>query len=302
MALTKKTANNVLMIINPVAGFSNAEQLQKVCREQFEGAGWKTRFHLTQVGENLPELIQKEAANGLDLVVAVGGDGTVAAVAAGLLNTKIPMGIIPTGTWNAIARHFYLPASPQRAIALMTGAHLLCELDMMAIGDTVHAMNIGIGFSASMIKGSDRQQKRRFGNLAYFKTFARQLLGLEMQRYFIEADGRHYKGRATEIFVANYGVVGLRFFEDRLNIHPDDGKVEILILKARTILDLPILVWQVFMKPEKRTPKYRKITARREIRIATFPPTEIQADGEELGQTPVTVTILPKSVQVIAPL
>jgi Sphingosine kinase and enzymes related to eukaryotic diacylglycerol kinase len=302
MAAKAKSAGKALIIINPVAGFSNAEQLQKVCEEQFELAGWSPRFHFTQVGENLAKLVQKESKRGLDLVVAVGGDGTVAAVAAALLNTKIPLGILPTGTWNAIARQFYLPASPQRAIALMTGPHSLCKLDMMAVGDTIHAMNLGVGFSASMIKGSDRQQKRHLGNLAYFKTFAKQLFGLQMQKYLIEVDGRLYKGRATEIMVANYGVIGLRFFEDRLNIHPDDGKVEILILKARTILDLPILIWQIFMKPEKRTPKYRKLSASREIRISTTPPVAVQADGEELGQTPVTVKILPRTVRVIAPL
>jgi YegS/Rv2252/BmrU family lipid kinase len=301
MTPVNSPSSKALILINPVAGFTNAEQMQKICREQFKSAGWEPRFHTTQTDENLTKFIQKETSKGLDLVVAVGGDGTVASVAAALMDTDIPLGIIPTGTWNAIARNFSLPASPQRAIALMTGPHSLCKLDMMAVNDTVHAMNIGIGFSAAMIQSTDRLQKRLFGNLAYIKNLGKQLFGLQMQRYFIEADGSVYKGRAAEIFVANYGVVGLRFIEDRLNIHPDDGKVELLILKARTLFDLPSLIWQIFMKPEKRTPKYRKIIASKEIFITTFPAAQVQADGEPLGQTPVRITVLPKTVQVITP-
>jgi diacylglycerol kinase family enzyme len=117
----------------------------------------------------------------------------------------------------------------------------------------------------------------------------------------MEVDGVLYKGRATEILVANYGVIGLRFFEDRLDIHPDDGKVEILILKARTLLDLPVLIWQIFVSREKRTPKYRKLTASHTIVITTQPPALVQADGEPLGETPIKIKILPQIIRVIAP-
>ena len=301
MPTTFKPGSKAFIIINPVAGFSDGNSLKKICEEQFHAAGWQTRIHFTQSNEDLTQLIQAEIAADVDLVVAAGGDGTIAAVAGSLLNTNVPLGIIPTGTWNAIARYLVLPGSPQRAIALMTGKHTMRKLDMMIVGNSIHAMNLGVGFSAIMANSADRQQKRRLGNLAYFKQILKQLLGLQMQRYRIEADGVVYKGRATEIMVANYGVVGLRFLEDRLNILPDDGKAEILVLKARTILDLPVLIWQVFGSREKRTPKYLKISASKKIIISTKPPAQVQADGEVLGQTPITVTVLPKAVRVIAP-
>jgi YegS/Rv2252/BmrU family lipid kinase len=301
MTTTFKPGSKVFVLINPVAGFTNPQQLKKICEEQFHAAGWQPSFHLTQKEEDLNQIVAKAIAAGTDLVVAAGGDGTVAAVAATLTHTHVPMGIIPTGTWNAIARHLTLPASPQHAIALMTGRHSIRKLDMMAVGDTFHAMNLGVGFSANMINQSDRSQKRRLGNLAYFKHFFQQLFGLQMPHYRMEVDGVAYKGRATEILVANYGVVGLRFFEDRLDIHPDDGKVEILILKARTLLDLPVLIWQMFISRKKRTPKYRKLTASQKIIITTRPPTLVQSDGESLGQTPVKIKIIPQTVRVIAP-
>jgi YegS/Rv2252/BmrU family lipid kinase len=301
MAISLKPGSNVLIIINPVSGTSDPKLLKKICEEEFRAAGWHTRFHLTKPKENLAEVIKVEIEKGVDLVVAVGGDGTIAAVAASLQRTHIPLGIIPTGTWNAIARHLNIPASPQRAIALMTGKHTKRKLDMMAVADTVHAMNIGVGFSAKMSNYTDRDQKRKWGYLAYFKQIFQQLFGLQMHRYIIEADGVRYKGRATEIMVANYGVVGLRFLEDRLNIHPDDGKVDVLIFIARTVLDLPNMFWQVFIKRNKRTPKYRKLSAVKKLVITTYPPAQVQADGEFLGETPIEVTVMHRSVHVIAP-
>jgi YegS/Rv2252/BmrU family lipid kinase len=297
-----KPANSAYIIINPVAGFTNGDLLKRACEHEFFAAGWQTRFHFTQKNEDLDQVIRQEiAADEMDLVVAAGGDGTIAAVAAALNGTNIPLGIIPTGTWNAIARHLRIPALPQRAIRLMTGQHTLRKLDMMDLGDSIHAMNLGVGFSADMVRNSDREQKRRNGNIAYFANFFKQLFGLQMQRYEILADGIRYKGRATEIFVANYGVVGLRFIEDRLNIAPDDGKVDILVLRARTILDVPLLIWDVFIKREKRTPKYRLISACKDITITTKPPIAVQADGEPLGLTPVHIRVLPQSIRVIAP-
>jgi diacylglycerol kinase (ATP) len=294
--------NTALVIINPVAGFSNGEQLQKICEKEFYAAGWSTRFHFTQPNENLTQFIQREIIpNNVDLVVAVGGDGTMAAVAAALIDSTIPLGIIPTGTWNAVARHLRLPASPHWAIKLMTGPHSLRLLDMMDLGDSIHAMNLGVGFSASMIKNSDRDQKRKFGNLAYFKQIASKIFGLQLLKYEIIADGVKYTGRASEIFIANYGVVGLHILEDRLDIHPDDGKADLLIFRARTILDLPSLFWHVLIKREKQAPKYRNISASNEIVITTKKPAEVQADGEYLGKTPVKIKVLPQSIRVIAP-
>ncbi len=164
-----------------------------------------------------------------------------------------------------------------------------------------HAMNLGVGFSSKMNDQADRVRKRKLGNFAYLKHFVKLLFGLEMQKYVIQADGFTYRGRATEIFIANYGVAGLHILEDRLDIHPDDGKVDILIMRARTVIDLPVMLWQMVVRKDKRTPKYRQFTAEKSVTISTKPPNPVQTDGELVGMTPVNVTILPRAIRVIAP-
>lgn len=290
------------VVLNPVAGIVNPEFLKRTIENRFYAQGWHTSIHVTHKDENIAATVKRELEQGVDLVVVAGGDGTIAAVAAGMVHSPVPLGIIPTGTWNAIARNLSLPFNTIRAINLMTGRHRLKRLDLMSIGEKIHAMNVGIGFSSAMIEKTARAEKRKLGNLAYFSHAFKQVFGLQQRRYTIEADGQRYRGRAAEIFVANYGVVGLNVLEASLNIKPDDGKVDVLIMRARTLFDLPGLFWQMFIQRKKRTPKYRQISAVESLLIRTNPPSAVQADGELIGQTPVAVRVLPRCVKVIVPL
>lgn len=292
---------SVLVIINPVAGFINATVMKRIISGHFMQKGWIVHIVLTEQDTDFSTLVKEYLEKGVDLVVAVGGDGTISSVAAGMAGSSVPLGIIPSGTWNAIARHLMLPFNPVRALTLLTGKHQVRYLDLMAIGNTIHAMNLGVGFSARMIKSTSRAKKRKMGNLAYFGNIIKQGLGIELARYSIEADGKKYHGRALEIFVANYGVVGLNAIESLLDIHPDDGKADVLIFKPRTILDLPVMFWQALIRRQKRAPKFQQLHASKSIIIDTTPPMDVQADGEIIGQTPVTVEVLSRSVGVIVP-
>lgn len=301
MSINNGTQQDVLVIINPVAGFMNVRVIKRLISEHFKRAGWHYSIHLTEKDADLSSLVKEYIANGVDLVVVAGGDGTIDSVAAGMVNSTVPLGILPSGTWNAIARHLLLPFNPIRALMLITGNHQVRYLDLMEIGDKIHAMNLGVGFSAKMIKSTSREEKRKLGNLAYFRKILKELLGIQMIKYQIEADGNKFHGRAMEIFVANYGVVGLNLIESPFEIHPDDGKADVLIFKSRTILDLPVLFWQALIRKKKRTPKFQQLQASRTITINTNPPMDVQADGEVIGQTPVSITVLSRSVGVIVP-
>jgi YegS/Rv2252/BmrU family lipid kinase len=301
--MTKKTEprSEALVIINPVAGIMNVKVMKRLITEHFKKAGWAVQIYLTEKDTELSSLAKIYIDKGVDLIVVAGGDGTIASVAGGMVNSNIPLGIIPSGTWNAIARYLLLPTNPFRALALITGNHQVRYLDLMAIGDRIHAMNLGVGFSGRIIKSSTREKKRKMGNFAYYLNVIKQAFGITLTRYLIEADGKKYHGKALEIFVANYGVLGLNMLESPLEIHPDDGKADVLIFKPRTILDLPAMFWQALIRKQKHAPKFQQLQASRTITIQTTPPMDIQADGEAIGQTPVTVTVLPLCVGVIVP-
>ena len=289
------------IVLNPVAGIGNAGLLERAIESRFHHFGWTTRIHLTQPDEDTPAIVAAELARGVDLVVAAGGDGTVASVSAGMAHSHVPLGILPTGTWNAIARNLKLPFTVFRAIQLMVGDHNIKKLVLMEVGDSLHAMNLSMGISVNMIKGSSREEKRKFGIIAYLTNLFKQVVGWKLNRYTIDADGVRYRGRASEIFVANYGMMGIAAIEKRLNVIPDDGKVDLLILRPRTFLDLPALIWQALIKREKRAPKYREISAVKTLTIRTTPPMQVQADGDLIGVTPIKITVIPRAVRVIVP-
>jgi len=301
MPSTTKANQTALIILNPVAGLVNSQVLTRLIEARFHTAGWTTRIHLTQPNEDFTTLIKQEAEKGVDVVVAAGGDGTIAAVAGAMAHSTLTLGLIPIGTWNAIGRHFRISLNPLSAIGTITGRHKIRRMDLMEIGDRIHAMNLGVGFSSRMIAGTARTEKRRLGKLAYFAQAFRQVFGLEMKKYIIEADGRLYRGRAAEIFVANYGIIGFNLIENALNIHPDDGKVDVLIFKTRTILDIPSVLWNAIVRRKKRAPKYQQLSAVSKVAIKTTPALPVQADGELLGDTPISITVLPRSVKVIVP-
>ena len=170
MADPGKEHSKAFIIINPVAGFINAKTMKRIITDHFIRLEWETTVHLTEMDDDLTALVKKRLEGGIDMVVVAGGDGTIASVAAGMVDSGVPLGIIPAGTWNAIARHLMLPFNPVRALSIMTGKHKVRYLDLMSIGTSVHAMNLSVGLSARMIKSTSRETKRKFGNLAYFKN------------------------------------------------------------------------------------------------------------------------------------
>ena len=298
----RKALRKVLVVVNPVSGIGDPDQLQEFCRQEFSQAGWQIDFHVTSSdNDDLDVAVQQALNDSCSLVVVSGGDGTVAAVSAAMAHSDVPLGIIPSGTWNAIARHLEIPLNLSRAVALILGEHSIANLDLMAVGDTIHAMNLSIGFSASMIQNTGRAEKQKYGIFAYFSNALSQVFGLKLKRYHLVIDGQHFKTNASEILVLNYGIVGLRALENFLEIHPDDGKMDLVILRARTLLDAPALFWRVYIKRDKITPIYRIFSACSEVSISAKHPVVVQADGEIIGTTPVRVKAIPHAVQVIIP-
>ena len=171
----------------------------------------------------------------------------------------------------------------------------------MVIGDKVHALNLSVGISVRMLKSSSREMKRKYGNLIYLYNWFREVLGLKQTRYLVTADGKKYHGKAVEIMVANYGVVGLNLLEPPFEIHPADGKADVLIFKPKTLWDLPVMLWQALIRRQKKGPNFLQLQASSTITIETKNPMDVQADGELIGKTPVSVAVIPRCVAVIVP-
>jgi diacylglycerol kinase family enzyme len=159
-------------VLNPVAGTTTPIQVRRTIGAAFEAAGARCDFYETTGCDNFRDLIGGARVVGYNLVVAAGGDGTIADVADALVGTDLPLGIVPLGTGNILSMELGIPQNVQEAASLLVGDHEICQLDAMRVDGRHFFLQVGVGLDALMIRGTSRPAKRALGRLAYFITLA----------------------------------------------------------------------------------------------------------------------------------
>lgn len=291
----------VLMILNPVSGVSDPDNTRKQFEDVFHEAGWNTEIYQTTGEEDLAKEIQNRLTPEISLVVASGGDGTVSEVGSSIAYSGVPMAILPTGTWNALATNLGIPKDVPDALKLMVNEHDVIDLDTIETSGRHYLLNIGVGLSAAVMKSTKRQQKRRFGFLAYIWNLFEQASGLRQRSFRLEVDGTEIKTRATELMVINSSIIGIGETPTVLDIRPNDGKVEILTFQAPTILGLMLIAFNILVGRQRKPRGFTSYTAERKIVIRNWQRMVVQADGEIIGYTPVEIKLNHAAVKLVVP-
>lgn len=299
---TADTTSRVFVVLNPVAGSGAAQDVRNALERHFVAEGWIYEVYETTGEERIVDVVRGALARGCDMVVAAGGDGTVSDVVEGLVHTEVPLGIIPVGTANVLARELGIPLDVEGACALLAGAHTTTSIDAMQVGDKFFVLQIGVGIDSLMIRDTGREHKRRFGRAAYLWTAFTRLLGYQPRRFTIVVDGKRIRPRAAQVLIANGGVLGMAPFRWGSDIRPDDGRIDVCIVSARTVLDYIGVAWHMLLGQQKRDRRVRYLSGMRSIAISADHPLPVQADGEIIGETPVRVQVVPDAVRVIVPL
>jgi YegS/Rv2252/BmrU family lipid kinase len=258
-------------------------------------------IHEVTGADDLGKLSRKAAAEGCGIVVAAGGDGTVSAIAEGLIGTDTPLGIIPLGTANVLARELGIPVALKAAIALLAGPYETKAIDAMKVKHKHYFTQVGVGIDSLMIAGTTRERKQRFGRIAYMTTAAACLVGFAPRRFTVTVDRRRTRHQASQVLLANCGTLGQPPFRWGPNIAPDDGRIDVCIARARTLLDYLRLGWLVVRGRQRESPHVHYLTAERSVSIRTRSPLPVQADGEIIGQTPVRIRVVQGAIRVVVP-
>ncbi len=290
---------HAFVVLNPVAGTTDPERLERRIVRRFESAGWTVKVHRTGAEERIPEVVSEALQGEPDMVIAVGGDGTVSEVADGLVGTDVPLGLIPAGTGNVLARDLDIPLMAPRAIRLLIGPHKTREIDALRIDKRHFFLNISIGTSAAAMHDTKRDEKRQFGFLAYIGTGVQKLLGVQPAHFTLQVDGRPHRANASDVIIANSGIIGLPALRLGDEISMDDGRMGICIIRARTAWDYIRLIWDALLGRPQRAPRYHCLTARDRITVHSDPALPVQGDGDPIGHGSLEVTIVPKALQVI---
>jgi diacylglycerol kinase (ATP) len=291
-----------LIISNPAAARSDERHL-RAARARLVAGGWAVEIARTGGPGDGERLARAAVADGVEVLVAHGGDGTAMDVAAAVVGTGRALGLLPAGTGNLLAGNLRIPRSWRAATDLLLAAAPR-PIDVgrltTAAGSRCFAVACGTGFDAELMRSTTPHHKRIFGMFAYIATAVGLATDIRRARVRIEADGAVHESHAAIVLVANCGELIPGVLPIHATVRPDDGMFDIAIFDAATMGQALRLVWRLFQRRPHGDPGITFLRAAR-VAITTEPALPVQADGEAAGLTPLTVELLPRALHVLAP-
>jgi len=290
------------VVINPVSGTLEPDKKREAIESALQAHHVPFEIYETTGKENIRDVVRDAVQQGFGLFLATGGDGTAAAVASGLIDTKIPLAILPTGTWNALARDLDIPLPIEQALELVFEGHQIQVIDAMQVGENFHMLNISTGVGARTMRESKREEKRRFGRLADVWTALINLMGFQTFHFDVTIDGEHKKFRALEVMVANCKIIGLKGVELDPGIRMDDGKLNVCRLYADNLTEFIKLVTSIIFGKQRETPNVLCLEAVHAVEIrCREKDLPVQGDGDLIGRLPIVVKLRPKAIHIVVP-
>ncbi len=287
----------VLIIINPTSGTGKQKSALKAIEKKIDRINFDYEIKETQYAHHATEIARQAATDGCDIVVAVGGDGTVNEVAQGLVGTQTKMGIIPCGSGNGLARSLKIPITPAKAVEVLND-NKMKRIDTMSVNGHFCASIAGIGFDALIAKEFQEKPKNTRGFHSYLQLIATKYPKYKPNQYKLEIDGVSSVHKAMFICLANANQFGYNAIvspDSRI----DDGLIDICIVKNIPILSATPTALLLLTNNLNHSPRV-KIMRGKNVKICNNTNGYANIDGEaiEVGKT-VDISILHKSLMVI---
>ncbi len=286
----------ILLITNPAA--RRGRQLEHRARAALLAARAEHEVVVT-THQGHASLVATERARDFAAVFTLGGDGTAMEVVGALAHTTIPVGVLPGGTGNLVARALRTPRRIEHAVpALLHGEHVSIDLGYIPECKRHFAFSSGVGVDARMIDETDPETKRRFGIGAYIHTGLKVGLAGRAFHARVDVDGVVIARDATSLMVANFGTVLDRLITLGPGIRQDDGLLDLCVFSPALTADAMRIAWRL-LTSNFTSDDVMLYRSGREFRISCDPPQRYQADGEMLGTTPYTVRVEPLAARLL---
>ncbi|GAB2757419.1 diacylglycerol kinase [Nocardioides salsibiostraticola] len=286
----------IALLANPTAGKGRGARCAGAALGRFRSAGWSVRALQGRDADEALDLARDAVRSGVDALVVCGGDGMVNLGLQATATTSTPLGIIPSGTGNDVARYFDLPRKDPVLAAERILAGTSRTIDLARCGGRFFATVMAAGFDALV---NERANKMTWphGQMRYNLATLAELRTFQPLDYTLELDGRTVRTSAMLVAIANgpsFGG-GLRIAEGALL---DDGLLDVVLIKPMANWDLIRTYPQLFKGTHTDHPLYEHHL----VRSVTVAASGIvgYGDGERFGPLPLTIDCVPNAVRVLS--
>lgn len=285
----------IVFIINPKSGTGKKKSIEEAIARQISPTDFTSVIRYTEYAGHATSIATEEVARGTDIVVAVGGDGTVNEVGRALVGTQTAMGIIPCGSGNGLARHLRLSMQPEEAIKTLIEC-CIRDIDYGTVNGRPFFCTCGVGFDAFISMKFAEAGKR--GLATYVEKTLQDGLRYKPETYHIEIDGETEVQDAFLIACANASQYGNNAY-----IAPEastrDGLMDVTILTPFTPLESAQIVMQMFSRelPKNSHVKMYRTKHFRIIRQQEGP-AHIDGDPVTMGEV-LDVEIVPGALKMV---
>lgn len=287
----------ILFIINPISGIGKQKNIEELIRDNIDASSYEYQVKFTKGPGHGTELAKEAVASGVDVVVAIGGDGTVNEIGQALVGSNTALGIIPSGSGNGLARHLKIPFSFKKAIEVINQCKIR-KIDTATINDQVFLSMAGVGYDAFVAKKFADAPKRGF--FSYFRIVSNEYSQYRPKKYILEVDGKIIKRKALTITFANSNQYG-----NNASIDPhaklDDGLIDLCIVRRIPLLLVPFYVPMLFTKTFHKTHYIEIIRAKKAV-VTRKKGKTIHLDGDpsQTGKV-LEMKVNPLSLNIIVP-
>lgn len=281
--------------MNPLSGTSDKKDIPYLIEELLDKDQFDYSIRETEYAGHAYEIAKESKEQGIDIVVAVGGDGTVNEVGRALVHSNTALGIIPAGSGNGLARHLLIPMKIKGAIQVLNDCEIT-DLDYGIINEHPFFCTCGVGFDAFISEKFAEAGKR--GPITYLENILKEGLKYEPETYEIEAENGTIKKKAFLISCANASQYGNNAY-----IAPQasmsDGMIDVIIMEPFDALEASQISIEMFNKTLDKNNKIKTFRSK-EIKIYRKAPGVIHYDGDpvETGKE-IVVTLKEKGIKIL---
>ncbi|MCH2235120.1 MAG: hypothetical protein MK078_12780 [Crocinitomicaceae bacterium] len=288
----------ILFIINPISGIGKKNKLPEIIEKNIDSELFNIEISYTEYPGHGHE-IAEEKSKEKDLIVAVGGDGSLNEIGSALVGKNCALGIIPCGSGNGFARHHNIPLKSRFAVNIINNWKII-KVDSGTINGNVFLGNCGAGFDAHIAKRFNEEGKRGFTN--YARLVWKEFKNFEEFPVKFKIDSENVVEESTILInVSNGSQFGNNFYISP-NSRTNDGKMELILLKKFPLSKSIAMGYKFFRKVIQNSIYYKTIHVHENVEIELPKGTPVQIDGDykELPHS-LKISILPQSLNLLIP-